>query len=164
LPFCHGGPVFVRQPVVIAPPYVARAPSAPTPLSSYPIGGDYRGNVPSSGGGGYGGNVPPSGGGGSGGSPPQTPTVAANPPASTPATPPVCTPPATLISIVFQPNATASDITSFLGSYGAQLGDGPDKDGIYRLRLDDTSLTQEQIQQVIESMRAQTTIVYNVGS
>jgi hypothetical protein len=69
-----------------------------------------------------------------------------------------------MISIVFQPTATVTDVTSFLASYRAELGQGPDKDGVYRLRLDDGSLTPDQVQQIIDSMRSQTTIVSSVGA
>jgi hypothetical protein len=67
-----------------------------------------------------------------------------------------------MITVTFLPAVTAADITSFLQSYHVTLGDGPDADGVYKIRLSDQPLPEIRVNEVITSMRAQTTIVRSV--
>jgi hypothetical protein len=86
--------------------------------------------------------------------------AAALAPAAYSAAAPICLPGAT-ISIVFQPTATSADITAFLKSFAVTMADGPNPDGIYRIRLPaDVGAAQ---QQMLDAMRAQTNIVASVA-
>ncbi|MGD0634842.1 MAG: hypothetical protein ABSA13_11270 [Beijerinckiaceae bacterium] len=85
--------------------------------------------------------------------------------ATTDATAPVagCAVPAgSIITVTFLPTVTAADITTFLQSYHVTLSDGPDADGIYKIRLSDQPLPETRINEVITSMRSQTTIIRSV--
>jgi hypothetical protein len=76
---------------------------------------------------------------------------------------PTCTPSGTYVSVVFQPDATATNITEFLKTYNVTMGDGPNADGVYRIRLPQ-NMPQDQMSQMIDSMRSQTAVVSTVSS
>jgi hypothetical protein len=67
-----------------------------------------------------------------------------------------------VITVAFLPTVTVADVTTFLQSYHVTLEDGPDADGVYKIRLSDQPLPETRINEVITSMRAQTTIVRSV--
>lgn len=105
--------------------------------------------------------------------PPQPATYDAPAPAYTPAPAPVYSPPPApapapvcvqgpMIKIVFQPTATAATITDFLKNYNVAMGDGPNPDGVYQIKLP-SGMPQDQIGQLIDSMRQQTTVVSSVS-
>lgn len=71
-------------------------------------------------------------------------------------------PAGSIITVTFLPTVTAADITTFLQSYHVTLSDGPDADGTFKIRLSDQQLPETRINEVITSMRAQTTIVSSV--
>lgn len=94
------------------------------------------------------------------------PAPAYSAPAAAPA--PAYTPPAPVcvkdptIWIVFQPTATANDITAFLKGYNVTMENGPDASAMYRLRVN--QVPQEQLGQLMDSMRTQTNVVSQVGA
>jgi hypothetical protein len=61
----------------------------------------------------------------------------------------------------FAPQATATEITNFLGAHKATLVEGPLKPGgsLYRLRLADTKLPAAEINKIIREMQEQSKIV-----
>jgi hypothetical protein len=61
----------------------------------------------------------------------------------------------------FAPQATATEITSFLGAHRATLVEGPLKSGgsLYRLRLTDTKLPPTEVNKIIRQMQEQSKIV-----
>jgi hypothetical protein len=65
-------------------------------------------------------------------------------------------------AVRFTPQATASEISNFLGAYKATVVEGPMK-GIggshYRIRLSDTKLTSEEVGKIIRDMQGETKIV-----
>lgn len=76
---------------------------------------------------------------------------------------PACAVPAgSFVTITFLPAVTAAEITTFLQSYNVTLADGPDKDGVYKIRLADQILPPARIAEVIASMRGQATIVKSI--
>lgn len=81
----------------------------------------------------------------------------------TPPAPAVCVKNGTYISVVFQPTATAADITAFLKSYNVTMDDGPNNDGVYWVRVPEGSVPSDQYGQMIDSMRGQTNIVSSIS-
>ena len=77
---------------------------------------------------------------------------------------PACRSDGSMVSIVFVPTVTAADITAFLKAYNVTMADGPNADGIYRIRLSTGALPQNDVLKVIESMRSQTAIVSSVDA
>jgi hypothetical protein len=61
----------------------------------------------------------------------------------------------------FAPQATATEITNFLGAHKATLVEGPLKSGgsLYRLRLADTKLPSSEVNKIIRQMQEQSKIV-----
>jgi len=61
----------------------------------------------------------------------------------------------------FAPQATANDITNFLGAYKAKVVDGPLNMGspFYRIRLSETKLPKEEVAKIIRQMRSESKIV-----
>jgi hypothetical protein len=61
----------------------------------------------------------------------------------------------------FAPQATANDITNFLGAYKAKVVDGPLNVGspFYRIRLSETKLPKEEVAKIIGQMRSESKIV-----
>jgi hypothetical protein len=61
----------------------------------------------------------------------------------------------------FAPQATATEITNFLGAHKATLVEGPLKSGgsLYRLRLADTKLAPNEISKIIRQMQEQSKVV-----
>ena len=65
-------------------------------------------------------------------------------------------------AIRFTPQATASEISNFLGAYKATVVEGPMKgaSGLqYRIRLSDTKLSSEEVGRIIRDMQAESKIV-----
>jgi len=65
-------------------------------------------------------------------------------------------------AVRFTPQATATEITNFLGAYKATVVEGPMK-GMggpqYRIRLSDTKLSSEEVGRIIREMQAESKIV-----
>jgi anti-sigma factor RsiW len=61
--------------------------------------------------------------------------------------------------VSFTPQATASEITKFLGAHKVKVVDGPLKTGGYRIKLSDTKLTDDEINKIIKQMQEETKIV-----
>jgi anti-sigma-K factor RskA len=59
----------------------------------------------------------------------------------------------------FAPQATANDITNFLGTYKATVMDGPLAGQVYRIRLSETKLPKEEVNQIIGQMQSESKIV-----
>ena len=61
----------------------------------------------------------------------------------------------------FAPQATATEITNFLGAHKATLVEGPLKSGgsLYRLRLADTKLAPNEVTSIIRQMQEQSKVV-----
>ena len=61
----------------------------------------------------------------------------------------------------FAPQATANDITDFLGAYKAKLVDGPLNMGgpVYRVRLSETKLPKEEVGKIVRQMQSESKIV-----
>jgi hypothetical protein len=65
----------------------------------------------------------------------------------------------TFITVAFVPTATAADITAFLLQYKAEIMDGPNLEGIYRLKVSDQALSVADLQNLMDAIKAQTAIV-----
>jgi len=63
------------------------------------------------------------------------------------------------VLIRFTPEATASDITNFLDAYKAAVVEGPRAKGLFRLRVAESSLSKEEIAQVVARMQADKKVV-----
>jgi hypothetical protein len=61
--------------------------------------------------------------------------------------------------VSFTPQATASEITKFLGAHKVTVVGGPLKTGGYRIKLSDTKLTDDEINKIIKQMQEETKIV-----
>jgi hypothetical protein len=61
----------------------------------------------------------------------------------------------------FAPQATATDITNFLGAYKATLVEGPLNVGghLYRIRLSETKLPQDEVGKIIRQMQSESKVV-----
>jgi hypothetical protein len=61
----------------------------------------------------------------------------------------------------FAPQATATEITNFLGAHKATLVEGPLKSGgsLYRVRLADTKLPPIEVNKIIQQMQEQSKVV-----
>src|SRR5262249_29135384 len=59
----------------------------------------------------------------------------------------------------FAPQATANDITNFLGAHKATVVEGPLAGQVYRLRLSDTKLPNEEITEIIRQMQSESKVV-----
>jgi hypothetical protein len=65
-------------------------------------------------------------------------------------------------AIRFTPQATASEISNFLGAYKATVVEGPMKGmggSHYRIRLSDTKLSSEEVGKIISEMKGESKIV-----
>src|SRR6266851_5041451 len=59
----------------------------------------------------------------------------------------------------FAPQATAAEITKFLGAHKATLVQGPLKTGGYRIRLSETSLPDDEVSAIIKRMQEESKVV-----
>jgi hypothetical protein len=59
----------------------------------------------------------------------------------------------------FAPQATANDITKFLGTYKATVMDGPLAGQVYRIRLSETKLPKEEVNKIVGQMQSESKIV-----
>jgi hypothetical protein len=61
----------------------------------------------------------------------------------------------------FAPQATANDITNFLGAYKAKVVDGPLNIGgpAYRVRLSETKLQEDEVDKIVRQMQSESKIV-----
>ncbi len=91
-----------------------------------------------------------------------TPIYSARPAMQAPATCAVAG--GSTIMVAFVPTATAADITAFLQGFKADIADGPDNDGVYRLKIGDQQMSQADMQNLIASMRSQTAIIRYVAA
>jgi hypothetical protein len=65
----------------------------------------------------------------------------------------------------FAPQATATDITNFLGAYKATVVAGPLKPaGMYRIQLSDTNLPAEEVSKIVRQMQEESKIVSIVAT
>jgi hypothetical protein len=65
------------------------------------------------------------------------------------------------VLVRFAPQATANDITNFLGAYKVKVVDGPlnMRSPLYRIRLSETKLPKEEVDNIIRQMQSETKIV-----
>ena len=61
----------------------------------------------------------------------------------------------------FAPQATANDITNFLGAYKATVVEGPLNMGgpVYRIRISGTKLPKEEVGKIVRQMQSESKIV-----
>jgi anti-sigma factor RsiW len=59
------------------------------------------------------------------------------------------------VLVAFAPDASAAQITTFLESHHASIVDGPRPGGMFRVRIADKRLSEEEVARVISAMRAQ---------
>ena len=59
----------------------------------------------------------------------------------------------------FAPQATTDDITKFLGAYKATVVEGPLKGQLYRIRLSNTKLPQEEVGNLVSQMQSESKVV-----
>jgi anti-sigma-K factor RskA len=61
----------------------------------------------------------------------------------------------------FAPQATANDITNFLGAYKATLVEGPLNMGgqLYRIRLSETKLPKDEVGKIVRQMQSESKVV-----
>jgi hypothetical protein len=66
----------------------------------------------------------------------------------------------------FAPQATANDITNFLGAYKATVVEGPLKMGgpVYRIRISGTKVPQEEVGKIVRQMQSESKIVDYVAA
>jgi hypothetical protein len=65
------------------------------------------------------------------------------------------------VLVRFAPQATANDITNFLGAYKAKVVDGPLNMGspLYVIRLSETKLPKEEVGKIIREMQSESKVV-----
>src|SRR5262249_6696342 len=61
----------------------------------------------------------------------------------------------------FAPQATANDITNFLGAYKATVVEGPLNTGgrLYRIRPSETKLPEDELGKIVRQMQAESKVV-----
>jgi anti-sigma-K factor RskA len=59
----------------------------------------------------------------------------------------------------FAPQATANDITNFLGAYKATVIEGPLAGQLYRIRLSETKLPKEEVGKIVRQMQSESNVV-----
>ena len=59
----------------------------------------------------------------------------------------------------FAPQATANDITNFLGAYKATVVEGPLGGQLYRVRLSEAKLPKEEVDKIVRQMQSESKIV-----
>ena len=59
----------------------------------------------------------------------------------------------------FNPQASAADVTAFLEANKLSIADGPRAGGLFRVRVADPSVPQEDAARILERLRGETTIV-----
>ena len=61
----------------------------------------------------------------------------------------------------FAPQATATEITNFLGAYKAALVEGPLRSGgsLYRLRLAETKLPRAEVDRIVRHMQEESKVI-----
>jgi hypothetical protein len=65
--------------------------------------------------------------------------------------------------IRFDPKAGMAEVSKFLESHGASVVDGP-RAGMYRIRLADTALPEDEVARILKAMQDDTRIVRFVGT
>ena len=65
----------------------------------------------------------------------------------------------------FAPQATFTEISNFLGAYKATVVEGPVKSspGMYRIKLSDNTLPEDEVQKIVRQMQADSKIVVFAG-
>jgi len=63
------------------------------------------------------------------------------------------------VVVRFAPQATADDITKFLGAYKAKVVEGPLKGQLYRIRLSETKLPKEEVGKIVRQMQSESNVV-----
>jgi anti-sigma factor RsiW len=59
----------------------------------------------------------------------------------------------------FAPQATADDVTTFLRAYKATVVEGPLKGQLYRIRLSETKLPEEEVGKIVRQMQSESKVV-----
>ena len=59
----------------------------------------------------------------------------------------------------FAPQATANDITNFLGAHKATVVEGPLAGQLYRIRLSETKLPKEEVNNIVRQLQSESKIV-----
>jgi len=62
--------------------------------------------------------------------------------------------PASYVSVRFNPQASAADITKFLADNKATIVGGPAAGGMFKLRVSDKSLSEAELSAVVKTMSA----------
>jgi hypothetical protein len=64
----------------------------------------------------------------------------------------------------FAHQATANDITNFLGAHKATVVEGPLAGQLYRMRLSETKLPEEEVNNIVRQMQSESKIVEFVAA
>jgi hypothetical protein len=63
------------------------------------------------------------------------------------------------LAVRFAPQATATEVTNFLGAYKATVVEGPKQFGMYTIRLSETKLPTDEVNKIIRQMQEESKIV-----
>jgi hypothetical protein len=59
----------------------------------------------------------------------------------------------------FAAQATAADITNFLGAHKASMVEGPKPGGLYKVKLTDSKLAADEVGKIVKQMQEESKIV-----
>src|SRR5438309_9184203 len=63
------------------------------------------------------------------------------------------------VVVRFAPQASADEITKFLGAYKATVVGGPLNGQLYRIRLSETKLPREEVGKIVRQMQSESNVV-----
>jgi hypothetical protein len=63
------------------------------------------------------------------------------------------------LAVRFAPQATAIEVTNFLGAYKATVVEGPKQFGMYTIRLSETKLPADEVNKIVRQMQEESKIV-----
>src|SRR5262249_1068240 len=63
------------------------------------------------------------------------------------------------LAVRFAPQATATEVTNFLGAYKATVVEGPKQFGMYTIRLSETKLPADEVNKIMRQMQEESKIV-----
>ena len=63
------------------------------------------------------------------------------------------------LAVRFAPQATATEVTNFLGAYKATVVEGPKQFGLYTIKLSETKLPADEVNKIVRQMQEESKIV-----
>jgi hypothetical protein len=69
-------------------------------------------------------------------------------------------PEGTIVDVRFIPQASVTDMSEFLDAYKASLVGGPRRGGLYRLRIPNAALSQEEVAKIVSRMRQEKIVAF----